>query len=143
MDFHEQKHVPRLEEDVGFALVLAVRKVLAVYRPVLDLLGLTHPQYLVMVSLWQHGPLTVKALGKLLQLDSGTLSPLLKRLETMGLVLRRRADEDERVVVILLTDDGEALRTKAAQIPDTVRDQLGMPVEDLRDLRSVLSRFPA
>jgi MarR family transcriptional regulator, organic hydroperoxide resistance regulator len=131
----------RLEEEVGFALVVAARNVLAVYRPVLEPLGLTHPQFLVMVCLWQYGPLMVKDLGKHLWLDSGTLSPLLKRLETMGMVVRRRADDDERVVVVILTEQGQALRTAAEQVPEAIRAELGMPVDDVQDLHSVLSRL--
>ncbi|RSM73251.1 MarR family transcriptional regulator [Actinoplanes sp. ATCC 53533] len=130
-----------LEHQVGFALVLATRNVLAVYRPLLEPLGLTHPQYLVMVGLWQHGSLSVKALGRLLHLDSATLSPLLKRLDAMGLVHRRRAGDDERMVMVTVTGAGRALRDAASTIPGTVAGRVGLPDEDVRHLREVLRRL--
>jgi DNA-binding MarR family transcriptional regulator len=126
---------------VDLTLVLATRAVLGVYRRLLEPLGLTHPQYLVLTSLWQQGPLTVKALGRLLQLDSGTLSPLLKRLETMGLVTRRRAEEDERTVVVAVTDAGLALRTAASGVANAALDRFGISSEDARQLREVLGRL--
>src|SRR5688500_12731910 len=88
-----------LERQVSFALSVAARHVLALYRPLLAELNLTHPQYLVMLALWQHGPLSVRRLGNLLQLDSGTLSPLLKRLEALGHLRRERSAADERSVI--------------------------------------------
>src|SRR4051812_45274223 len=83
-----------LEQQVCFALAVAARNVIAVYRPLLEPMGLTHPQYLVMLALWQHEPLSVRELGRLLQLDPGTLSPLLKRLESSGYVRRARSEHD-------------------------------------------------
>ena len=102
-----------LERQVCFALSVAARNVVAVYRPVLEPLGLTHPQYLVMLALWQHGSLSVKELSQLLQLDPGTLSPLLKRLESAGLLRRERNPEDQRNLALTLTDAGQALRVQA------------------------------
>ena len=92
-----------LERQVCFALSVASRTVLSVYRPLLEPMGLTHPQYLVMLALWQHAPMPVKDVGALLQLDSGTLSPLLKRLEAQGLVARPRNPQDERALTVSLT----------------------------------------
>ncbi|WP_059387987.1 MarR family winged helix-turn-helix transcriptional regulator, partial [Arthrobacter sp. Hiyo1] len=97
---------PRLDRQVCFALYSASKAATAVYRPVLDELGLTYPQYLVMLVLWENEPRSVRELGTELGLDSGTLSPLLKRLEAMGLVERRRSVEDERRVEIHLSDAG-------------------------------------
>ena len=106
-----------LERQVCFALSVAARNVVAVYRPVLEPLGLTHPQYLVMLALWQHGPLSVKDLSGLLQLDPGTLSPLLKRLEAAGLLRRERDAKDQRNLALALTDQGRALRAEAETHP--------------------------
>ena len=123
-----------LEEQVCFALSVAARNVVAVYRPLLEPMGLTHPQYLVMLALWQHGPLSVKDLSRLLQLDPGTLSPLVKRLEGAGLVRRERDPRDERALAISLTDAGRALREQAERIPAGIVDRLGMDLDDLRAL---------
>src|SRR5262245_52728901 len=91
-----------LENQVCFALAVASRSVIAVYRPLLEPMGLTHPQYLVMLALWEHAPLSVKELSRLLQLEPATLSPLLKRLEAGGLVHRPRASGDERSLAVNL-----------------------------------------
>ena len=132
-----------LERQVCFALSVAARNVVAVYRPVLEPLGLTHPQYLVMLALWQHGSLSVKALSGLLQLDPGTLSPLLKRLEAAGLLRRERDTGDQRNLALALTDQGRAMRAEAERIPAGIVARLGMPVEELVALQSVLTRVIA
>ncbi|MER7420018.1 MarR family transcriptional regulator [Micromonospora peucetia] len=132
-----------LEQQVCFALSVAARGVVAVYRPLLEPMGLTHPQYLVMLALWQHAPLSVRDLSRLLQLDPGTLSPLLKRLEAAGYVRRERDSADERSLAVTLTAAGEALRERAEQIPPAIVERLGMPVEELRHLHTVLTRVIA
>jgi DNA-binding MarR family transcriptional regulator len=132
-----------LEQQVCFALSVAARSVVAVYRPLLEPMGLTHPQYLVMLALWQHAPLSVRRLSELLQLDPGTLSPLLKRLEAIGYLRRERDPADERSLAITLTAEGRALRTQAEQIPPAVIQRLGLPVEDLRTLHAALTRVIA
>lgn len=132
-----------LERQVCFALALANRSVLRVYRRLLDPLGLTHPQYLVMLALWQHAPLPVKEIGRLLQLDSATLSPMLKRLEADGVIERRRSDDDERSVEIHLTDAGTELREQALGIPEQVVDALGGDLTLLEELHSVLTKVNA
>jgi DNA-binding MarR family transcriptional regulator len=132
-----------LDRQVCFALAVAARNVIAVYRPVLEPLGLTHPQYLVMLALWQHGPLSVKELSGLLQLDPGTLSPLLKRLEAAGLLRRERDPRDQRNLALALTDKGTALREQAERIPAGIVERLGLPVEDLTELHGVLTRVIA
>lgn len=128
-----------LERQVCFALAVATRSVLAVYRPILEPLGLTHPQYLVMLALWGNAPLSVKEIGSMLQLDSPTLSPLLKRLEAAGLITRRRRPDDERVVDVDLTDSGRDLRSEALGVPPAVIARLGMDIDRLERLHSALT----
>jgi DNA-binding MarR family transcriptional regulator len=130
-----------LEQQVCLGLSIAARGVVAAYRPLLEPLGLTHPQYLVMVSLWQHGPQTVTQLGNLLVLDSGTVSPLLKRLEGMGHVRRRRSSSDERQVVVELTEQGSRLRADAVDVHDEVVRRLGLAQGDLEHLQRVLEQL--
>jgi MarR family transcriptional regulator, organic hydroperoxide resistance regulator len=132
-----------LEHQVCYALSVAARNVVAVYRPFLEPMGLTHPQYLVMLALWQHGPLSVKRLSGLLQLDPGTLSPLVKRLEAGGLVRRDRDPRDERSLAIALTDAGRALRDRAERIPAGIVDRLGMDVGELTALHGALTQVIA
>ena len=128
-----------LERQVCFALAVATRSVLAVYRPILEPMGLTHPQYLVMLALWGQSPLAVKDLIEMLQLDGPTLSPLLKRLETAGLVTRSRDPEDERQLRICLTAQGRALREQALSVPPQVVAKLGMSLGDLEELHKGLT----
>ena len=130
----------QLENQVCFALSVAARDVVAVYRPFLEPMGLTHPQYLVMLALWQHGPLSVKRLSELLQLDPGTLSPLVKRLETSGFVRRDRDPRDERSLAIALTDEGRALRDRAERIPAGIVGRLDMDLDELTALHGALTR---
>lgn len=132
-----------LERQVCFALSVAARTVVSVYRPWLEPMGLTHPQYLVMLALWQHGPLALKELSRLLQLDPGTLSPLVKRLEAAGHVRRDRDARDERNLAIALTDSGRALRERAGRIPEGIVAHLGLPPEELLALQQALTRVNA
>ena len=132
-----------LEQQVCFALSVAARSVVAVYRPLLEPMGLTHPQYLVMLALWQHAPLSVRELSGLLQLDPGTLSPLLKRLEAIGYLRRERDRADERSLAVTLTPAGRALRARAEQIPPAVVERLGLPIEDLQRLHAALTQVIA
>ncbi|BCW18521.1 MarR family winged helix-turn-helix transcriptional regulator [Pseudarthrobacter enclensis] len=134
---------PRLDRQVCFALYSASRAATAVYRPVLEELGLTYPQYLVMLVLWEDQPRGVKELGRELGLDSGTLSPLLKRLEALGLVERRRSGDDERRVAIHLTPAGQGLSSKAAAIPQRLADAAGLTPAELEQLRGTLSKLTA
>ncbi|WP_067498727.1 MarR family winged helix-turn-helix transcriptional regulator [Actinoplanes sp. TFC3] len=128
-----------LEQQVCFALSVAARSVVAVYRPLLEPMGLTHPQYLVMLALWQHAPLSVRRLSDLLQLDPGTLSPLLKRLEAIGYLHRERDRADERSLAVTLTPRGRELREEALTIPPAVVERLGLPIEELRSLHAALT----
>ncbi|AXO32325.1 MarR family winged helix-turn-helix transcriptional regulator [Micromonospora chalcea] len=132
-----------LEQQVCFALSVAARGVVAVYRPLLEPMGLTHPQYLVMLALWQHAPLSVRDLSRLLQLDPGTLSPLLKRLEAAGYVRRERDAADERSLAVTLTAAGQALRAQAERIPPAIVQRLGLPLADLRHLHTALTEVIA
>ena len=132
-----------LERQVCFALVVAARSVLGVYRPVLEPMGLTHPQYLVMLALWGREPMSVRELSAALQLDAPTLSPLLKRLEAAGLVERRRLPEDQRSLAVSLTAQGRALRAQAERVPGQVVQRLGVDVTDLEALRDQLNRVIA
>lgn len=131
----------RLDQQICFSLNAASRAFGGVYRVVLKDLGLTYPQYLVMLVLWEHGDLPVKKLGEYLRLDSGTLSPLLKRLGAAGLVTRERSTRDERSVEIRLTEEGAALRERALQVPHRIAAATGFDVEEIRDLRARLDQL--
>ncbi len=132
-----------LDRQVCFALVVASRSVLSVYRPLLEPMGLTHPQYLVMLALWEQSPRTVGEIAGLLELDSPTLSPLLKRLETAGLVTRHRSSDDERRLDIELTTKGRELRREAEDIPPAVIARLGMEISELEALHASLTKVIA
>ena len=130
----------RLSQQVCFALYAASRALTALYRPMLEPLGLTYPQYLVMLVLWERegAQAAVKELGSELMLDSGTLSPLLKRLEVAGLVTRSRDRADERSVLVTLTEAGVRLADRAARVPTTVARASGMTLAELGVLRDTL-----
>ncbi|WP_310727504.1 MarR family transcriptional regulator [Streptomyces sp. N2A] len=130
----------RLDHQVCFSLHAASRAFGGVYRDALKDLGLTYPQYLVMLVLWEHGAQPVKAIGERLRLDSGTLSPLLKRLEAAGLVRRERSTEDERSVTVHLTPAGDQLRAAALPVPRRILAATGLTLEELRTLRGLLGR---
>ena len=128
----------RLDDQLCFALYAASRAVTQRYRPLLDELGLTYPQYLVMLVLWEQGPTTVKGLAEALQLDYGTLSPLLKRLAATGLVARQRRSEDERSVEISLTAAGADLKAQASRVPQLVVDAYDLDANEFAALRHTL-----
>ncbi|SEP02118.1 MarR family winged helix-turn-helix transcriptional regulator [Trujillonella endophytica] len=127
-----------LEDQLCFALYAASRALTARYRPQLDEIGLTYPQYLVMMLLWEQDNQTVGQLGARLNLDSGTLSPLLKRLTAAGLVSRHRRVEDERSVAIALTEEGRALRGRGLAISEDMICALQLDVADFDSLKSQL-----
>ncbi|MFF2327491.1 MULTISPECIES: MarR family winged helix-turn-helix transcriptional regulator [unclassified Streptomyces] len=133
----------RLDQQICFSLNAASRAFGSVYRVLLKDLGLTYPQYLVMLVLWEHGELPVKTLGEHLRLDSGTLSPLLKRLEAAGLVRRERSAHDERSVHIHLTREGSALRGRAMAVPRRIAAATGFDLDEISDLRARLNRLTA
>ncbi|WP_049567838.1 MarR family winged helix-turn-helix transcriptional regulator [Nonomuraea sp. SBT364] len=132
-----------LDRQVCFALSVASRSVIGLYRPLLQPMGLTHPQYLAMLALWQHEPLSVKELGELLQLDPGTMSPLLKRLQALGYINRERNSKDERALVVTLTPAGRRLRAEAEKIPPAIVARLGMDLDELQHLHQALTRVIA
>ncbi|WP_420802688.1 MarR family winged helix-turn-helix transcriptional regulator [Streptomyces cavernae] len=133
----------RLDRQICFSLHAASRAFNGVYRVLLKDLGLTYPQYLVMLVLWEHGELPVKTLGEHLRLDSGTLSPLLKRLEAAGYVQRERSAADERSVLVRLTETGTELRSRALRVPRRIAGATGFELEELRELRARLDRLTA
>ena len=132
-----------LEEQVCFAVAVASRSIVGLYRPILEPLGLTHPQFLVMAALWENGELSVGELGRLLRLDSATLSPLLTRLEAADLVQRVRREDDGRVVDVQLTQEGRDLRARAVDVPRLVRERIGLDESEIQALRGALFHFLA
>ncbi|RKT03017.1 DNA-binding MarR family transcriptional regulator [Streptomyces sp. 3211.6] len=133
----------RLDGQICFALGAANRAFGGLYRVILKDLELTYPQYLVMLVLWEHGTMPVKQLGQHLRLDSGTLSPLLKRLEAAGLVRRERSTQDERSVHAVLTERGAALRERAAEVPRRIARATGFELAEIRELQERLGRLTA
>jgi MarR family transcriptional regulator, organic hydroperoxide resistance regulator len=131
----------RLDDQVCFAIVTAARNVVSIYRPVLEPLGLTHPQYLVMLALWESAPRALGGLAASLAMEPATLSPLVKRLEAQGLVSRTRRENDERVLDIALTASGRALRARALDVPRQVMERTGMTADRLVALRDALAPF--
>jgi DNA-binding MarR family transcriptional regulator len=131
----------RLDRQICFSLNAASRAFNGVYRVILKDLGLTYPQYLVMLVLWEDGDQPVKKLGERLRLDSGTLSPLLKRLEAAGLVRRERSARDERSVEVRLTEEGAALRERAVEVPRRIVAATGCDVDEIRALRARLDQL--
>ncbi|MEU6644226.1 MarR family transcriptional regulator [Saccharomonospora sp. NPDC046836] len=129
-----------LDRQVCFALSVASRSVIAIYRPLLEPFGLTHPQYLVLLALWERSPRSVRDLGQTLRAEPATLSPLLKRLEALGYVSRQRSASDERALAVSLTAKGRRLRREAEKIPYRVVERLGMEVAELEQLHAVLTR---
>jgi DNA-binding MarR family transcriptional regulator len=130
-----------LENQLCFAVVTAARNVVAVYRPVLEPLGLTHPQYLVMLALWERSPRSLGELAGELAMEPATLSPLVKRLEAQGRVRRSRRLDDERMLDISLTDEGRALRQDALEVPGQIMQRVGMDAAEVAELRTSLVRF--
>ncbi|CAG4989711.1 Organic hydroperoxide resistance transcriptional regulator [Dyadobacter sp. CECT 9275] len=127
----------KLSNQLCFPLYALSRKITGQYLPLLEKIGLTYPQYLVMLVLWEENSLSVKELGNRLMLDSGTLSPLLKKLEDRELVTRTRLKQDERVVIIALTESGEALKERAVTIPEQIKCSLQLSGQELEQLRSL------
>jgi DNA-binding MarR family transcriptional regulator len=132
-----------LDEMLCFQLYAASRTMTALYRPTLDANGLTYPQYLVMRVLWHRGPTTVRDLGRILSLDSGTLSPLLKRLETAGHLTRRRGTTDERTVTIDLTEAGHQLEHQLADLPTEIACAVDLTLDEFRQLHHLLGKIRA
>ncbi|TCL76033.1 MarR family transcriptional regulator [Rhizobium sp. BK251] len=133
----------KLERQLCFAVYATAHAFTRTYKPILDRLGLTYPQYLVMLVLWERSELSVKAIGEQLDLDSGTLSPLLKRLEQNGLINRRRDVEDERQVIVSLTAKGEDLKGELDSVMMAIGEAIGCSLEDMASLRDRLHALRA
>lgn len=130
-----------LEDHLCFSLYACSRAILRLYRPLLDELHLTYPQYLVLVTLWEKPQRTIKELGEVLNLDTGTLTPLLKRMEAAGLIERRRDTVDERVMNIFITQAGKELQEKASCIPESLFDATGMNKKELDEINQTIMRL--
>ena len=131
----------KLSKQLCFPLYACSREMIKLYKPYLDELGLTYTQYITMMVLWEHKAMTVKALGQELYLDSGTLTPLLKKLEEKGFVTRRRSELDERNLIVTITEKGEAMRDQALHIPAEMTKCINLPKEDIRDLYRMLHQL--
>lgn len=131
----------RLEAQICFPLNALSREITSLYRPLLDGLGVTYPQYLVLLVLWEEKEQTVNQLGEKLRLDSGTLTPLLKRMEQKGIVTRTRSSLDERVVHIALTGSGKALKQKARHIPKQLLASVNASLEELQQLKYLTQKM--
>ncbi|MCF0054311.1 MarR family winged helix-turn-helix transcriptional regulator [Dyadobacter sp. CY356] len=125
----------KLSNQLCFPLYALSRKITSHYLPILEKIGLTYPQYLVMMVLWEEDSVSVKELGHKLMLDSGTLSPLLKKLEDRELVMRKRLKEDERVVIITLTESGKKLKESASDIPEQIKCSLDLTDKELLEMK--------
>ena len=130
----------RLGNQLCFPLYACAKEVVRLYRKPLEKLGLTYTQYVVMMVLWEHGGMTEGELGRIVHLDSGTLAPLLKRLEKQGLINRVRPDSNERKLSLSLTEAGESLKDKAVNVPEVMHGCIGLPEEELLQLKRLLDK---
>jgi DNA-binding MarR family transcriptional regulator len=137
----ENQQPPQLGNQFCFPFYVIAKEITGLYRPFLDELGITYPQYLVMMVLWEKDGLTINQIGEKLYLDSGTLTPLLKRLEAKNIITRKRKKEDERVVEIFLAEQGSKLRDKACQIPAKMQEKLNLTAEDLLELKATVQKI--
>ncbi|WP_213278608.1 MarR family winged helix-turn-helix transcriptional regulator [Chryseobacterium indologenes] len=137
----ENPKTPKLENQICFPLYVIAKEITGLYRPFLDELDITYPQYLVMMVLWEGDGLTVTHIGEKLFLDSGTLTPLLKRLEAKGFIIRKRKKEDERVVEVFLDEAGKQLQKKACEIPGKIQERLGIQPEELLHLKDTVLKI--
>lgn len=131
----------KLENQICFPLYVIAKQITALYRPFLDELDITYPQYLVMMTLWENDGLAVNNIGEKLYLDSGTLTPLLKRLEAKGFIMRKRKKEDERVVQVFISESGKALQQKACEIPAKMHQKVGVSKEDWAELSDSVKKI--
>lgn len=131
----------KLENQLCFPLYVAAKEIVRKYRPFLDPLGLTYTQYIAMMVFWEHKSVTVGRLGDLLCLDSGTLTPMLKKMEAAGLVKRSRGSKDERVVTVTITEKGEALREKAQDVPTKMAGCVSLTQEEAVQLLALLKKL--
>lgn len=134
-------HHLKLDQQICFSLYAASREIIKLYKPILDPHRLTYTQYLAMMVLWEEEKITVKRMGKRLHLDSGTLTPLLKKLEAMGHVSRYRSPEDDRVVIVELTDQGSQLKQNMLDVPIQMASQVQLPIEEALQLKKQLDHL--
>ena len=137
----EKSESLKLDQQICFPLYVLSKEITGLYRPILQELGLTYPQYLVMMVLWEQEGLAVSAIGEKLFLDSGTLTPVLKRLESKGLINRIRNKSDERMVLLFLTEQGKDLRQQASCIPQKLLSQINIKIEDLENFKETLTQL--
>lgn len=137
----ENSSLLQLDNQLCFSLYSATNAITRAYRPLLDALDLTYLQYMAMIVLWEEQSVSVKRLGERLHLDSGTLTPLLKRLEAKALVVRGRSPDDERVRVITLTDAGQSLKTQAETVPEQILCQTCMPLDKLKQMKQLCDQL--
>jgi len=137
----ENLTTPKLENQICFPLYVIAKEITGLYRPFLDELDITYPQYLVMMILWENDGLSVNCIGEKLYLDSGTLTPLLKRLESKGFIQRKRKKEDERVVEVFITESGKALQQKACEIPQKIHNKIDISKEDWIALKESIQKI--
>ncbi|MCY0968082.1 MarR family winged helix-turn-helix transcriptional regulator [Chryseobacterium wangxinyae] len=138
MENHESL---KLGNQLCFPLYVIAKEITGLYRPFLDEIDITYSQYLVMMVLWEKDGLTVNQIGEKLYLDSGTITPLLKRLESKGFILRKRKKEDERVVQVFLSEIGKNLQQKACEIPAKMQEKLNLSTEDLLELKETVDKI--
>lgn len=131
----------KLEKQLCFPLYACARETIKLYTPLLDKLGLTYTQYITMMVLWERKSLTAKELGRILYLDSGTLTPLLKKLEGKNLLTRKRSEADERNLIVTITDNGEAMKEAAVSIPETMTKCLNLDQEETRTMYRLLYKM--
>lgn len=131
----------KIENQICFPLYACSREIIKSYKPFLDEISLTYTQYIAMMVLWEHKTLNVKAMGELLFLDSGTLTPVLKKLESKGFLTRQRSTEDERNLVVSITDAGDALREKAVTVPEKIAKCSNLEPEEMAMLYRILYKM--
>lgn len=131
----------KLSNQLCFPLYACARETIKLYTPHLDKLGLTYTQYITMMVLWEHKSLTAKELGRLLYLDSGTLTPMLKKMEAKNLLTRRRSEADERNLIVTITEAGEALKEEALGIPDMMKKNLNLTDEEIISVYHALHKM--
>lgn len=137
----ENHQTPKLGNQLCFPFYVIAKEMTGLYRPFLDEIGITYSQYLVMMVLWEKDGLTVNQIGEKLYLDSGTITPLLKRLESKSFIIRKRKKEDERVVEVFLDDEGRNLQQKACQIPAKMQKKLNLSTEDFMELKATVEKI--
>ncbi|WP_054742030.1 MarR family winged helix-turn-helix transcriptional regulator [Cellulosilyticum ruminicola] len=131
----------KLDNQLCFSLYAASREVIKIYKPLLDKYGLTYTQYIAMLVVWEHEKITVKAMGQKLHLDSGTLTPVLKKLVAMGLVEKYRDINDDRVVIIEVSEKGKRLKDEICEVPDQMYCKLDSNIEEVKELKRLLDQL--